>query len=213
MNKVVALLLVALCVAAASAQSLQGVYRQCDKDTGAETILEIFDDDNYETEMVYRFGGCFGTDEYDVQASFRINFQGSRSDGGFNVEYEYDTDSLVAIPYNEDAEEALENTCPGLNFEENQATNVASCLFCGNGNRFDILRETSDGFVLGDGFACSSNDRPTEYEESEFFFVESVQESSVSFASASSGSSSSSSSASTVVASFAVLAFAAAVAF
>lgn len=140
--------------------------------------------------MVYRFGGCFGTDEYDVQASFRINFQGSRSDGGFNVEYEYDTDSLVAIPYNEDAEEALESmvsslrpsdhrgsqtadgetdTCPGLNFEENQATNVASCLFCGNGNRFDILRETSDGFVLGDGFACSSNDRPTEYEESEFF--------------------------------------------
>lgn len=59
--------------------------------------------------MTYRFGGCFGTDEYDVLASFTIDFQSSRSDGGFNVEYDYDTSSLEAIPYNEDAEDALES--------------------------------------------------------------------------------------------------------
>lgn len=160
--------------------------------------------------MTYRFGGCFGTDEYDVLASFTINFQDSRNDGGFDVEYDYDTSSLEAIPYNEDAEDALENTCPGLDFDENQSTNVASCLFCGSGSRFDIFRETEDGFVLGQGIACDSSDRPDEYEEFAFFRIDDIS-SEDSFSAT--GSDSDSSSASTVAASVGLLALAAVVAF
>ena len=62
----------------------------------------------------------------------------------------------------------LLDSCPEEgSFAIGRSTSVVRCLFCG-GDRYDILRETDDGFQLGAGIACSREERPTEFEEYEF---------------------------------------------
>jgi len=115
--------------------------------------------------MKFYFGGCLdGEVQYEVIATYDWDFTSTRTDGGSNVEYHYH--SAVATAYTSAAVEALQDTC-NSRFTIGEETNVLGCLFCPV--RYDIyMGVESDIFVLGDGIACSENDRPTQYEESKF---------------------------------------------
>ena len=96
-----------------SASAIHGTYRQCNFDTGDETILEIGPGPNFDTKMTFLFGGCLeGEIQYEVDAEFQLVFVSDRDDGGSNVELHYK--SAVATAHTDDAVNALTSRfyCP-----------------------------------------------------------------------------------------------------
>jgi len=149
-----------------------GTYRQCDINTGDETILEVGTptDAIYPTRLTFRFDGC-RTDniQYTVNAEYDWVFIGEgrpEANGATYTEYRYS--SATAVPQTQEAVTALRNSCPSRTFSIGQTTDVLGCLFCAT--RYDIYFGTDPGntFVLGDGFACTEEERPLQFEESLF---------------------------------------------
>merc|ERR1712107_804101 len=152
--------LLLLAVGSLASPSLSGTYRQYNPDENDVIIAVIDDDDDYHTTTTFTFG----------VNEFTIEFE-DEEDDVWNVKYEYSR--ADATPHTQDAVDALENSCPEEgSFAIGRSTSVVRCLFCG-GDRYDILRETDDGFQLGAGVACSREERPTEFEEYEFEEIDS----------------------------------------
>lgn len=69
--------------------------------------MDIKDDSDYQTEMTYYYGGCLGTNLYEISVSFTIDFENERNDGGWDVRINYE--SAEVIPHTADAVAALES--------------------------------------------------------------------------------------------------------
>ena len=83
-----------------------GTYRQC-TDVGDEITITINDDSDYECDLRFSAGGCLDINDYEVSATFRINFGSRNDDGIYDVEYVYSR--ATASPNSDEARDALES--------------------------------------------------------------------------------------------------------
>merc|ERR1712110_1305952 len=112
---------------------LAGTYRQCDINTGDETILAVSNATStgeYPTQLTFSQDGCrTNNTEYVVRANYTWVFTDFNSTTNYtNTEYRYS--AAVAIPYTQEAVDALARACPEATFAINTTTDVLGCLYC-----------------------------------------------------------------------------------
>merc|ERR1712110_1341778 len=158
---------------------LAGTYRQCDINTGDETILAVSNATStgeYPTQLTFSQDGCrTNNTEYVVRANYTWVFSefADSTTNYTNTEYRYS--AAVAIPYPQEAVDALSSACPEATFAINTTTDVLGCLFCNVG--YDIFFLLSnETFTLGasNNLTCTPAERPTDVEESIFVRVVAV---------------------------------------
>merc|ERR1712137_3854 len=112
--------------------------------------------------------------EYVVRANYTWVFTDFNSTTNYtNTEYRYS--AAVAIPYTQEAVDALARACPEATFAINTTTDVLGCLYCPV--VYDIFFPLSnDTFTLGasNNLTCTPEERPTDVEESIFVRVVAV---------------------------------------
>jgi len=111
-----------------------GTYRQCNINTGDETILVVSNatlPGSYPTQLTFTQDGCrTNVTEYIVRANYTWVFYNLANATTNYTSTEYRYSSAVATPFTQEAVDALSRACPDRTFAINTTTDVLGCLYC-----------------------------------------------------------------------------------